>query len=165
MAENQKNATDEFVAPEGYSTKTEKVTVGDDIEYEVQYLQADSLEAVQNYLTSQGVSDFDSWLLNIVNDVQKNRATQGGKSAVRAAKDADALAKAIANHQKNSIRYLLGKPRASGIAGVTVATQREFGTRMVAAIASKGAMLTDEELEAIAKDIGVDLAEVMKSGS
>lgn len=159
MAEN---AT--FQIPEGFKLESETTKVGD-VEYALQYPVATSLDAWRAYWESRGLN-FEDTALKYINEIQTQRATQGGKGKVRdAAADPEkgitleqAQADAISKHQAQAAKFLLGKPRERAAGGVTKKATADFGARVLQAMSAKGGMLNQAELAEIAKEMGIDPA-------
>lgn len=146
----------EFTVPEGFSYVRETTKAGG-VEYPIEYLQADTLDAWRNYWSARGL-DVDATILKNLNEIQSQRASQSGKTAVRDAEnDADREA-AIAKHQKNARTTLVGAPRTRNVAGVTKKAAGEFGQAMVAKMVAKGGLLSDTEIAELAREYNVDPA-------
>lgn len=147
-----------FVVPAGFSYTTETTKVGE-VEYPVEYLTAKgNLQAWRDHFVASGVKpeDVDSTIAKLIDEVQTQRATQGGKTAVRDAKDDAARAKAVAKHQANAKRFVLGAPRQRAPGGMTQKKTADFGAAVISRMVAKGGMLSSEELAALALEMGVD---------
>lgn len=161
-------ASKEFQLPAGFSYVRETTKVGD-VEYAIEYpTSGGSLQAWLDHFRAQGL-DPEKTAAEYIDEVQSQRASQGGKGAVRNAADevdeqgnvvrsADEVrADAISKHQKNARTFLLGKPRTRAVGGVTQKKQQEIGARVMQLVAS-GAAVTPDKLAEIAAELGIDPA-------
>lgn len=155
-----------FELPAGFSYVRETTKVGE-VEYAIEYPQADTLDAWLDYWRGLSLDEKDT-AKKYLNEIQSQRASQGGKGPVRDAADekdesgnvvrsADEVRQeAITKHQNASRVFLLGKPRMRAPGGVTAAKRKELGDAVMARAFEKGAFPTQEEMEEIAKSLGID---------
>ena len=103
-------------------------------------------------------------IASYLDEVQTQRATQGGKGAVRAAKDDDARQKAIRAHQTKAPTFIIGQPAeraGSTFGGLSAKKLAEFGTEVLKAAVARGVFApSQEDMEQAAAKLGIDLKSV-----
>lgn len=142
--------------PAGFRLDSDETTANG-ITYPVEFLQAESLDAIVEYYVSEGNSPTEA--ANIVRDVwnahNKQGATQSPKSAIRKALEAgESTEEAIEKAQETTREFVTGAPRQRA-GGVTKKEAGNMGVEIAQARAAKGSDLTKAELdEIIAKYMG-----------
>lgn len=142
--------SNENAVPAGFHLESD-TTTADGIEYPVEFLQADSVDAILAYYESEGNSraEAESILVGVFNSHNKQNATQGPKAGIRKAKsEAGDIDAAVAAAQEATRRFVTGAPRQSA-GGVTKKAAGEMGIEIAKATAAKGSPLTKAELDEI----------------
>lgn len=133
-------------------------TTASGVTYPVEYLQADSLEAIRAYYESEG-HNAEEVLLGIWNAANKQNATQSPKTAIRNAleeangdAEAEGVLKAVADAQESTRTFVTGAPRQSE--GFTKKAAHEMGEKVARKFVEKhGRPPTDEEVDAILDEL------------
>lgn len=137
--------------PAGFRLDTDTTTVGD-IEYPVEYLQAETLDSLVEYYVGQGNSreKAEAIVVGVWNSHNKQGAIQSPKAGIRKAQDdpeAD-VDEAIADAQTTTRQFVTGAPRQR-TGGTTKKQAGEMGVAIAEATAEKGSPLTKGELDEI----------------
>ena len=161
MVAEVKKAPEKDGVPEGFVRKVVAVKAAGHV-YQVEVLQAESLEAVQSEYERQG-KDFGSIVLAIWNQGNRTGAKGVGSTPVRLAveaKDAQAVEKAVKAHQKSAPGFIQGAPRSKGKArhasGLTAKERKDMGGAVVQEMGITGAPITHERMKEIAVELGID---------
>lgn len=156
------NAPAKSLAEQGFVAETQTVAVGE-VEYPVTfYTSGGNLKVWQDHFTALGLNA-DEVIASYVDEVQTQRATQGGKTKVRNAKDEAKRAEAVAEHQSKAPLFILGKPAekaGKGPGGLTQKKLTEVGAALVSKAAERGGNITPEDLADIAKSLGIDVVKL-----
>ena len=155
------------VVPQGFTLASDTTKVGD-VEYPIEYLQANALTAVLAYYKEQGHNG-EEVLLGIWNSTNKQNASQGPKESIRKAiaegtykrgsgdeavtfEGDEAVAAAIEDAQEATRTFVTGAPRQSE--GFRKKDAHAMGERVTRAYVEKhGRPPTEEEVEAILADL------------
>lgn len=173
--------------PEGFSHKTVATAAGA-VEYEVQVLQASSIQAILDaYRKEDPETDPEATLLAIWNAAQEQAAKQGTKAGVRKAVDEkgagelvdsgevgedgepikvrqlpEEVSKAIAEAQDSARLFLMGAPRGGGGArhesGMTAKQRTALGNAVALELARTGKAPSQTRMLEICKELGIDPA-------
>lgn len=173
--------------PEGFTHKSVATAAGA-VEYEVQILQATSIEAILNaYRKEDPDTDPAATLLAIWNAAQEQAAKQGTKAGVRKAVDEkgagelvdsgetgedgepikvrqlpEEVSKAIADAQDSARLFLMGAPRGGGGArhesGMSTKQRTALGTAVALELARTGKAPSQERMAEICGELGIDPA-------
>lgn len=142
--------------PEGFRLESDTTSVGDD-EYGVEFLQAESLDAILAYYEEHADEDPREIVRDIWNSKQKQGQIQSPKSQVREAQRGESeksVNEAISDAQETTRTGVIGAPRGSR-SGPTQKQAQEFGQAIAQAQADKGETLTQAELDEIREEYGV----------
>lgn len=139
------------------------------IKYEVEVLQAESLQAILDAYKAQGKNG-EEVLVGVFNAANEQSAKQQkGKvrSAIEAAEkagtapeDDEAVQAAIEEHQAKAPGFLIGAPRGGGgkrhESGLTAKQRTELGTAVAMEMARTGQPPSKARMDEIAKELGID---------
>lgn len=148
---------DEAQVPAGFKLEADDTTVSGR-EYPVEFLQAESLDAILAYYEEEGKNPEET-VRDIWNSAQKQGAVQSPKSSVREtmdnteSTDAD-VEEAIENAQAATRAHVIGAPRGSR-SGPTQKQAKNFGLAYAEAVAEKGDELTQDELRELREAHGL----------
>lgn len=155
--------------PAGFRLESDTTKVSGH-EYGVEFLQAESLEAILDYYEEQGLNPEET-VRDIWNAANKQGATQGPKGSVRDALKSEtytrgsgdeaesftgdqAVSEAVSDAQNSTRTHIIGAPRGSQ-SGPTKKQQAEFGQAVSKAMAEKGDTLSKEELQDLREEYGL----------
>lgn len=153
----------ERTVPEGFNLKT-CPTAASGHSYEVEALQADSLQAILDAYQAEGKNG-EEILCSIWNAGNEQGAKQGQKDPVRKAVDAEdsteeSVASAVEKHQEVARGFIQGAPRGGGGArhasGLTKAQRTALGTAVATEFSTTGSGPTKGRMDDICKELGID---------
>lgn len=135
--------------PAGFRLESDTTEVSG-LEYAIEYLQGQNLDAWIEYYESKG-HDPDSVITGILNAANKQGASQAPKSSIRSAMTADdateeSIAEAVAKAQEYTRTHVIGAPRQR-TGGMTKKATAEAGLEIARRAEALGRAPTPEELQ------------------
>lgn len=130
-----------FEVPAGF-VYVEDTTTADGHTYPVEFLQAESLQAILDYYASEGL-DAETVVRDIWNAANKQGATQSPKTPLRKAlSEGEGVEEAVASAQESTRTHIIGAPRGRS----TKSQHRNFGEALAEFVEENGRKPTPDEL-------------------
>lgn len=150
--------------PEGFTLETATTKAGG-VAYEVEFPQAESLDAVREFYESEGKNP-DEVILAIWNAGNAQGAKQGNKNPVRDATTDEERQEAIESHQEKARGFIQGAPRGGGggsthKTGLSKAKREQFGSAITTEVAETGVYPDEARSREIAEELGIDFDALM----